>query len=316
MPVTIVVLGLVAALAYGTSDFLGGLASRRGGSSLAVVALFKLVVLVVFAAAIPLSGAVPSMAGIGWGGLAGVAIGSGYIVYFRGLRVGRMGIVASLAAVWSAIVPVVLGVAAGERPTPLAWAGIAIIILSLPVFTYSRDASVDSRGWISRNVTEKRSSRRDAWGARKVIEWGVNRLRGAGVLEGTLSGIGFGLFFSALGRASDFDGQAWPLLAAAAGSVTVVGAAAWARRVVWRAALGQWSAIVGCGVVYAAASWSFIAATTLGWTSIPAVLAALSPAPTMLLAWLLLSETLSMRQLVGIAASLIGVALVTLGLPQ
>ena len=312
----VVVLGLATALAYGTSDFLGGLASRRGKSSLAVVALFKLVVLAVFAAAIPVAGEAPATAALQWGGIAGLAVGTGYIAYFRGLAVGRMGIVATLAAVWSALVPLVIGLALGERPTPLAWVGIMTIVVAIPLITYAREPAVDCRGWMERNRAAL-GRRNPADGAPSAIMGrAVARLRASGVLEGTLAGIGFGLFFVALGQASEpGDPHAWALVAAAAGAAVVVGTVALVRRVAWRSALRQWPAILGAALVYGAGSWAFITAASLGWISIPAVVAALSPAPTMLLAWLLLGEALGARQILGIAASLAGVAMVTLGLP-
>jgi drug/metabolite transporter (DMT)-like permease len=316
--VSIVVLGLATALAYGTSDFLGGLASRRGESSLAVVAVFKLMVLAVLAAAISMTGEAPAAAAMTWGGIAGLAVGTGYIAYFRGLVVGPMGIVATLAAVWSAVVPLGIGLALGERLTPLAWGGIGVIVIAIPVITYTREPAVDCRGWIERSRAASGGGNNPAAGAAAALIGRTGaRLRAAGVLEGSFAGIGFGLFFVALGQASAPGGpQAWPLLAAAAGATVVVGAAALLRRVAWRAALGQWPAIFGAAAVYAAGSWAYISATSLGWISIPAVVAALSPAPTMLLAWLLLGEALGTRQILGIVASLAGVALVTLGLPE
>jgi drug/metabolite transporter (DMT)-like permease len=268
-------------------------------------------------AAIPLTGERPTVPVLAWGGFAGLMIGFAYITYFRGLTIGNMGIVATLAAVWSAIVPMVIGVALGERPTPMTWLGIVVIVVAIPLITYSRRASVDSRGWVTKEPAEldRRSVGRIAFDA--VVGGAVAQLRISGVLEGTLAGIGFGLFFVALGQAGGGGGmQVWPLLAASAGAAVVSGVAATLQRVAWKAALAQWPAVIGAGVTYAAGSWAFITAAGLGWISIPAVVAALSPAPTMVLAWLLLGETLRIRQVYGIGAALVGIALVTLGLPQ
>jgi drug/metabolite transporter (DMT)-like permease len=291
MTITVVLLGLTAALAYGTSDFLGGIASRNGGSSLAVVALFKLISLAVFVFILPFAGEMYSNEAVLWGGLGGVSMGAAYIAYFRGLRVGSMGIVATIAAIWAAVVPVAVGTAIGERPAFLAWMGIAAIIIAIPAITYTRQRIGDS---VQNGKADRRS----------------------GVLEGTVAGIGFGLFFVALARGVGQTGElAWPLLATASSSAVVVGASALYRRVRWKPAFMQWRAIIGAGLTYAAATWAYIAAASEGWMSIPAVLAALSPAPTMILAWLLLSESLRPRQIAGIVFALFGVALITMSMP-
>jgi uncharacterized membrane protein len=87
-----------------------------------------------------------------------------------------------------------------------------------------------------------------------------------------------------------------------------------ARRVNWSAALGQAPVIVAAGILYAAGSWAFISAVSRGWISIVAVIAALSPAPTMLLARLFLAESLAARQSLGLLLALVGIALVTGGM--
>jgi drug/metabolite transporter (DMT)-like permease len=328
---TVIALGLATAVAYGASDFLGGLASRRSQASLAVVALLKVTTLAVFMAAMPqASAAVPNVAAMTWGGLAGLTLALGYIAYFRGLAVGRMGIVSTVTAVWSAIVPLAAGLALGERPSPLTWTGIGVIVLAIVLITYTRARSVQAVPALSTPVVQVGPQCLiHCAGAAPPADQPLPQTAGPtvfarsrpilpqGVFEATLAGILFATFFVALDRAGAATGGhalAWPLLASAVSAAILVCTVAVIRRVQWRAALRQAPVIVAAGVLYAAGSWAFILAVSRGWISIIAVIVALSPAPTMLLARLLLAESLSARQLMGVLLALVGILLVTAGL--
>ena len=96
-----VLLSLAAALAYGLSDFVGGLASRR--TSAWPVAFVGAVA--AFAGAVVLALVThgsPSSADLWWGALAGIGSGAGGAFLYRGLAAGRMGVVAPISAVGAA----------------------------------------------------------------------------------------------------------------------------------------------------------------------------------------------------------------------
>lgn len=332
MTVTVIALGLATAVAYGASDFLGGLASRRAEASLAVVALLKVVAVAVFLGAIPFAGGPPGAAAVAWGGLAGLAVGLGYIAYFRGLAAGHMGIVATVTAVWAAIVPLVAGLALGERPSPLAWTGIGVIVFAIVLITYTRAPAEDAAGepaagagveaeglihYAGLDPPPDPSQPQTPLGA--AAGPSTRPVLAVGLLEATAAGVAFGMFFVALDRASgvtDDGALAWPLIVAAASAAILVGTVAFAQRVDWRAARAQAPAVVVAGVLYAAGTWAFIFAVSQGWISIVAVIVALAPAPTMLLARLFLAETLSARQVLGASLALMGIVLITVGLPD
>jgi drug/metabolite transporter (DMT)-like permease len=315
MTFTAVALGLVTALSFGASDFLGGLASRRVDESLAVVALLKLTAVAAFMVGIPFAGAAPGISSLAWGAAGGLAVGIGYVAYFRGLVVGRMGVVASVTAVWSAIVPLAVGVALGERPLPLAWIGSGLILVAIILITYTRSQSNADSGEPALDALppEHTLLHCAADGAP------VQKDRELGLTEALVAGISFGSYFVALDRAgatADGGGAlAWPLLAATAAAALLVGSVAAAREVDWLAALSQVRVIAVAGLLYGLGSWSFITAVGQGWLSIVAVVAALSPAPTMLMARSFLHEHLSTRQLLGSVLALAGVMLVTASLP-
>src|SRR5580704_17227797 len=104
-----ILLALAAAVLYGSSDFGGGLASRRLGS---------LRVAVVGSAAATL---------LAWDTLILVG-GAGPLVLYRGLARGQMSVVGPLSAVGAAVVPVAAGVALGERPSLLSVAGVLVAL--------------------------------------------------------------------------------------------------------------------------------------------------------------------------------------------
>lgn len=121
------VLALGSSVAWGAADFLAGLASRRRHpvavvgwtQALALVALT--VVVLGWPADVPWTAWAPWAAGAGLAGLFGL------ICFYTALSSGTMGVVAPVAGL-GVVVPVVLGVAGGERPSGLAWAGMLVAV--------------------------------------------------------------------------------------------------------------------------------------------------------------------------------------------
>lgn len=273
-----VLLALAAAVAYGLSDFIGGVASRRTSSwPVAVLAgLGGLVGAVVLAIALPGQATGVHLA---WGALAGVGSGAGSAFLYRGFAAGRMGVVAPVSAVGSAVVPVVAGVALGERPAVLVWIGI---VLALPGI------------------------------------WLVSRERQAGVgladgmVDGALAGLGFGVLFAAIGQVPDSSGY-WPLTVAQAVALIAIALTAVLLGGSWRpTALSQaWGLLAG--ILASAAVLAFLAANAMGLLSVAAVITALYPAATILLATLILKEPIHRAQGAGMVLCAAAVALVAAG---
>jgi uncharacterized membrane protein len=118
-----VVLALFSAVAYGLSDFVGGLLSRRTSAwAVAVVGqASSTVVTATLALVVP---GAPRPVDFAWALLAGVGTGMGTGFLYRGFSSGRMSVVAPVSAVGAALVPVLVGAVTGERPTLLVWAGV------------------------------------------------------------------------------------------------------------------------------------------------------------------------------------------------
>ena len=120
------VLGLAAGLTYGVADFTGGLASRRAPlvTVLFVSQLFGTCLLLI---SLPfMTDGSPTPDAIGWGAAAGLAGAAGVTLLYRGLTRGRMSVVAPVTSVNAASIPVIYGLATGERPGVVALTGVAI----------------------------------------------------------------------------------------------------------------------------------------------------------------------------------------------
>jgi drug/metabolite transporter (DMT)-like permease len=122
--------GLLASLLWGTADFLAGTISRR----LPVLTVTFLSQLVGFGGAVvaALVAGGPYTIGsyLAWGAAAGVIGPLALMAFYRALATGTMGVVAPIA-VTGVAVPVLVGLAAGERPSALQLLGIATAIVGV-----------------------------------------------------------------------------------------------------------------------------------------------------------------------------------------
>ena len=276
-----VLLALGGAVAYGVSDFVGGLVSRR--SSVWPVAVLActgaLLGSVVLALTVPGD---PSRSDVLWGLLAGVGSGSGTAFLYRGLAGGRMGVVAPVSAVGATTIPVLIGVLGGERPSVLVWLGI---LAALPGIWLVASEDADP------SATESAAS---------------------GLLDGVLAGVGFGVLFAALGQVPSEAGY-WPLVA---NQLTSVGSVLVAALLMGgdprpRSRLDWWG--LASGLLASAAVLGFLLAADQGLLSVSAVLTSLYPAVTVLLASLVLREHIHRIQSVGLALCAAAVVLVAIG---
>lgn len=272
-----VALALVAAFFYGLSDFLGGVFSRR--TSVWPVGLLACVGATLGSVLIALfTTGDPTGHDVAWALVAGLGSGSGTAFLYRGLAAGRMGVVAPVSAVGAVLVPLVVGVATGERPELVGWLGIA---LALPgIWLVSREDGAPAGG-------------------------------SSGLVDGVLAGLGFGLLFAALGQVPEEAGY-WPLVGTNLVSVAsmalvavAVGGNPLPRR---RADLGG---LVAGGLASLAVLF-FLLATSHGLLSLAAVITSLYPAFTVLLAILVLREQVHRAQSVGLAFCAASVVLVSL----
>ncbi len=279
------VLALLAAFSYGLGDFAGGLGSKRGSPWMVALVsqLAGAVSVAVLALLLPGS---PTAADFAWALLAGGFAGFGTLFLYRGLARGRMGVVSPVSGVGAALVPVLVGLAAGERPSSLVWLGM---LAALPGI------------WLVSRIPE---------------EYDVGD-HGSGLLDGVLAGAGFGGMFAAIAQVDEEAGYLPIVLDQFVGGVVLLVVAV-ALRVDWVPRLrdGQAAAVaagVFAGVLAGASTALFLAARHAGHLVVAGVLTALYPAFTVLLAALLLRERVHRSQAVGLGLCLACIALVVAG---
>ena len=283
-----VIFALTASLAYGLSDFVGGLASRRA-SAWSIAAISQLVAAVGIGAAAVVVGGSPSLGDLAWGVLAGIGAGAGTGMLYRGLGDGRMSVVAPLSAVGAALLPVAVGIATGERPSTATWVGV---IIAFPaIWLVARGSEHDE---------VLGEARQDC------------RPQSQDVIDGLSAGAGFGLLFVALGQVPDDAGLA-PLAVMDVAAVIILAAAALALHQPLRlpAPITGYAALAGG--LGASATVLFLLATQSGLLTVASVLTSLYPATTVLLAALVLHEHITRWQGVGLGFAGIAVGLVASG---
>jgi drug/metabolite transporter (DMT)-like permease len=289
-----VLLGLAAALCYGVSDYVGGLVSRR--VHYAIIALLGYTTATVgLVLLVALSGSpAPTPEALFWGAVSGIGGALGTLALYRGLARGRMGVVAPLSGLGTAALPVIVGVALGDRPSALALLGIAAALPAIWLVSTTPEADDDVEAAVAGTVAARFSD---------------------GVVEGLLAGVGFAVLLVGLDFAGGAAG-AWPALISEATGLVVMAVflAAIRRSVVdrriSRVVLAAGLAIGllgGSGVVL------FHLSTQEGLLSIVAVLTSLYPAVTVVLAAALLREPIHQRQAIGLALAVVAVVLIVAG---
>ncbi len=210
----------------------------------------------------------------------GLGGGAGTLFLYRGLAAGAMAVVGTLSGVLAAVVPVLVGLAIGNR-------------LDRRGGDRDRDRGAGDRARLLA------AARQDTPGARTAALYGV------------LAGCGFALMFIGLDRAGTRAG-AWPLLPGQATGFCVVAPFALRKLAhAGRPELRDLPYVLSSGVLASAAVLFFLVATGHGELSIVAVIASLYPAFTVLLARGFLSERWSRTQALGLFVAAASVALVS-----
>lgn len=288
-------LGLAVALTYGAADFLGGVATRRN-RPFAVVALSQAWGVVVLVVSLALDGiATPSSADLVLGGGAGAFGLVGVTLLYRALASGAMGVVAPVTAVGAAVLPLAWGLAAGERPSLPALAGVAVALTAVAMIARAPASSPGVGGPAA--VSPKCSFRLH---------------RHLPLALGAAAGVAFGVVFILLAETSDDAGLS-PLMVGRVVSVTLLATTGAITHQRARLVPGTGATVAGAGMLDMAANVLFVLAARRGLLSVVAVLASLYPAATTLLARIVLRERLASIQVAGLALALAGLALIAYG---
>lgn len=317
-----VVLALLASLGWGCSDFLGGLRTRSlplravAGGMFAGGLLTAIAAVAIRGAAYPGSGFLAAALVAGFCSL--VAVSSLY----KALAIGSMSIVAPINAAYP-IVPVIYGLAQGERPSVTQLVGMALVVGGVIVASYVREHAVvvpmpDVGGGVAIASTGvERDPAGASPGSDAAVHAGSDPARHqprmmASLVLAVVATLASGGVLTALSSAAQTDPY-WGLIVVRAvalvGMLVIVAAS--------RSGLGvrpaQVPLLLGIGALDTVATGFFAVATTYGYLSVVSVIAALFPLGTMALAAFFLDERLRAYQYAGVVAALTGVTLVALG---
>ena len=274
----------MAALGYGISDFIGGIASRRIAALRVVLVSYPVALLLLVLVAMPFGGEL-STAAVVWGLLSGVAQAFGVWWFYAALGSGPISVVSPLTAILVAGIPVAAGLALGERPGPVALVGVVLALAAVVL--------------VSREATDEDDTRPHKFTAK--VAW---------LTVG--SGVAFGMNFVLLDQVPH-EAELWPLVFGrlAAVSIVVLAAAVTANLVLERGVPLRLALLAG--VLDTVANVATLLALQSSMLSLAGVLIALYPAATVLLAIVVLRERVTRWQAAGMVLALASVGMIAGG---
>ena len=276
-----VLLALGSAAVYGIADFLGGHASKRAQSlTVTLIGQAASLVLVLLALVI-LRDPVAPAADWMWGAFGGLGGFVGLVAFYHSLSHGAMSVVAPTTAMVSASLPVIVGVASGDRPGVWAIIGVVLALVSIALVS----GAVGARG---------------THVARSVFAMAV------------VAGLGFGFIFVCLAQTSD-DSSLWPLVSARLVSVTAALIVTTVRGVPRMVRGVGLLLALGAGVLDMTANVLYMEAARDGLLSLVSVIAAMYPVSTVALALTIDHERVERSQVFGMVLAAVALALVSLG---
>ena len=285
-------LGLLAALGFGAADFAGGMGAKRL-HALAVTGSVGLVGLATLATVSALSSDTWSVEAVFWGGLSGVTGLAAIGLLYACLARGPMSILSPTTALLSALVPMTWGILTGDGLSVWVYPALGLALVAVVLVGFVPDET-----------------------AVRPTPTALMMAIGSGLL--------IGLFYIFIDQAP-VDSGITPLVAnrMVQTSIVVLVIAVWLATRGWRSLIKPgteavmswpklWALIALGGVLDAVSNIAVLTGFRVGEMSIVAVLTALYPAGTILLAALVLRERIQRIQWVGLALALIASMLLAL----
>ncbi|MBF8289333.1 MAG: protein of unknown function transrane [Chloroflexi bacterium] len=275
----VVVLGLIASVTWGASDFAGGWLSRRAPLIGVLLGTQGIGLLVALAAAAVRDEPALRPEDVGWAALSGILASAGFAGLYGGLALGRMGIVAPVTGLIVVATPVIAGAILEGLPGPLTLVGIGLAGVAVVVVSLAPD---DGSG------------------------------RPIGLRYALVAGVGLGLTSVTISRLT--DGAVFGPLVVMRGVETVLFVSfILVRRSPWRIGRPIWPWLLGAGALDLVGNASFIAATQTGALAVAAVLSSMYPVVTVILAALVLREKMTRSHGVGLILAAIAIGLIVAG---
>ncbi len=271
-------LAIGAATAYGIADYSGGRATRSAPAE-SVTFIGQSTALVLLLAIVPLTGArLPSLHDWMWSGLGGFGGAVALLAFYRAMSRGAMTVIAPISAVVGLSIPVLVGLLQGERPAIIAYPGILIAVVAVALVG---------------DVLDRHNL---------PTPWSAIGLAG-------LAGMGFGLIFVCLAQTSS-DSGLWPLVGQRLISVPTVALVAIILKHKISAPRNVLKLTLICGILDTTANGLYLISVRHGLLSLVAVITALYPVSTVVLALQLDHERLHRSQAVGLFLAAISLAMV------
>lgn len=271
------VYSLAAVLFWGTSDFLGGYATRRANAFLFTALVNIGGLLLVGTWALGSHAIFPPVRSVAWVLAGGISAGASLAIFYRALSSGRMGLTAPVAAVLSAAIPTLVSIFTSGLPRRITIAGFFLAAIGLWLITRAEDG----------NTPE-------------------------GIGLALLAGTGFAGFYLCVrqGGASSF---LWIATFTRFGGLLITGAIVLLQRQFSDiTATGvRWAILTGC--IDSIGTLLFVRASQTGRLDEAVVISSLYPAITVLLARLFLKEHFSRWRLIGLTAALAAVPMIAAG---
>jgi len=275
-------LALAASVAWGVGDFIGGAKARMLPVLVVLVCSQVVGFLWIACVALVAQKPAPGAGDAALAALSAVAGTAGLALFFRAIAIGKMSVVVPIASL-AAVVPVVVGIATGDRPSAIQLVGMLVALVGAVL--------------ASREPDEER---------------GAGPRLAAGVVLAGLSAFAWGWFFLAIDAASD-SGAVWASLVNRTTSLFLLLGAALLLRPRVASARPHMPALALVGTLDVSANLLFASASTKGLVSLVSVAGSLYPVVTVLLARLVLKERVHRVQEAGVVAALSGVVLIAAG---
>lgn len=273
--------GLLAAVGWGSSDFVGGLASRRVGAYQAVLFTEGVGLFVLLPAAFIFGEPVISWQELAWCATAGALGVTGLGLLFQAFKDGQMSLVAPVSAVTAAVLPIVVGFFTVGAPKPAQLGGFALALAAVWLISYQPQKE------------------------------GKMQLRLADLVLPLLAGAGFGLYFILFNKGSQ-NAVIWPMVAGRSAGIVALGSLTLLQGQRLLPSGGAWGLLALNFALDLGATVMYILAGQAGRMDIAAVLTSLYPGLTILLAWLILKERINRPQQAGIILALAAIALIAI----
>ena len=271
--------GVLSAATWGAGDFIGGIASRRT-TPYRVLFLAEIAGMIPFTLlAILLGEAMPPMTDMLIGAGSSLIGLTGLLFLYRALASNQMTIAAPVSALFAALIPVIFGFFALGIPSPAILSGFALAFAAV---------------WLI-SQTGGTNWRFSLWELRIPL----------------LSGLFFGLYFLTLHRAT-LNAFFWPLAAARFAGFLALGLYALIARQPALPPREIWGLSIVNGLLDIGGNAFYVLAAQTGRLDVAAVLSALYPASTVLLARIFLRERITWLQAVGVLLAFTAIVLFTL----